>query len=173
MLKGHSAHPLNPDLLQVLRAMGHGDEIAIVDANFPADSAGPPVMRLDGLSTNDLLDAILTVLPLDTFVEEQAWGMAVVGDPDKREQTHLDFDALIKKHEVGMSLSLLERFAFYERVREGVCRRPDRRTPPLRQYPPQEGHHPSVLEPSEPIFARPRNERSAQSRPRFPGRSCR
>ena len=105
---------LNPELLQVLRAMGHGDEIALVDANFPAESAGPPVIRLDGVMLNDLLDAILTVLPLDTFVEEQAWGMAVVGDPDKREQTHLDFDALIKKHEVGMSLSLLERFAFYD-----------------------------------------------------------
>ena len=105
---------LNPELLQVLRAMGHGDEIALVDANFPAESAGPPVIRLDGVMLNDLLDAILTVLPLDTFVEEQAWGMAVVGDPDKREPTHLDFDALIKKHEVGMSLSLLERFAFYD-----------------------------------------------------------
>lgn len=105
---------LNPDLLQVLRAMGHGDEIALVDANFPAESAGPPVIRLDGVMLNDLLDAILTVLPLDTFVEEQAWGMAVVDDPDKREQTHLDFDALIKKHEAGMSLSLLERFAFYD-----------------------------------------------------------
>ena len=107
---------LNPDLLQVLRAMGHGDEIALVDANFPAESAGPPVIRLDGVMLNDLLDAVLSVMPLDTFVDEQAWGMAVVGDPDKREQTHLDFDALVKKHETGMSLSLLERFTFYDHV---------------------------------------------------------
>ena len=107
---------LNPDLLQVLRAMGHGDEIALVDANFPAESAGPPVIRLDGVMLNDLLDAVLSVMPLDTFVDEQAWGMAVVGDPDKREQTHLDFDELVKKHETGMSLSLLERFAFYDHV---------------------------------------------------------
>lgn len=108
---------LGPELLQVLRAMGHGDEICIVDANYPAESAGPPVIRMDGLSATEVLDAVLTVMPLDTFVDAQAFGMEVVGDPAKREQTHKDFDALVKKHEPGMSLSLIERFAFYERVR--------------------------------------------------------
>jgi len=108
---------LGPDLLYVLRAMGHGDEIAIVDANYPADSAGPQLMRLDGISATDVLDAVLTLMPLDTFVDDQAFGMEVVGDPKKREQTHMEFDTLIKKHEPGMQLSMLERFAFYERVR--------------------------------------------------------
>ena len=107
---------LGPDLLYILRAMGHGDEIAIVDANYPGDSAGPQLVRLDGISASDVLDAILTVMPLDTFVDEQAFGMEVVGDANKREETHKDFDKLIKKHEPGMALSLLERFAFYERV---------------------------------------------------------
>jgi L-fucose mutarotase len=55
-------------------------------------------------------------MPLDTFVDEQAIGMEVVGDPKKREQTHKDFDKIIKKHEPGMKLTLLERFAFYDRV---------------------------------------------------------
>ncbi|CAN7611231.1 ribose ABC transporter [Devosia sp. LjRoot16] len=107
---------LGPDLLYILRAMGHGDEIAIVDANYPGDSAGPQLVRLDGISATEALDAILTVMPLDTFVDEQAFGMEVVGDAKKREATHKDFDKLIKKHEPGMKLSLLERFAFYERV---------------------------------------------------------
>ena len=107
---------LGPDLLYVLRAMGHGDEIAIVDANFPGDSSGPQLIRLDGLSATDVLDAVLTLMPLDTFVDDQAFGMEVVGDPKKREQTHKEFDKLIKKHEPGMKLSMLERFAFYERV---------------------------------------------------------
>ena len=107
---------LGPDLLYVLRAMGHGDEIAIVDANFPGDSSGPQLIRLDGLSATDVLDAVLTLMPLDTFVDDQAFGMEVVGDPNKREQTHKEFDKLIKKHEPGMKLSMLERFAFYERV---------------------------------------------------------
>ncbi|MEO6012852.1 MAG: RbsD/FucU domain-containing protein [Devosia sp.] len=107
---------LSPDLLHALRAMGHGDEIALVDANYPGESAGPPVIRLDGVSMNDLLDAVLTLMPLDTFVDDQAFGMEVVGDPAKTEETHRDYDALVKKHEPGMKLSLIERFAFYERV---------------------------------------------------------
>ncbi|MBN9307855.1 RbsD/FucU domain-containing protein [Devosia sp.] len=107
---------LGPDLLYVLRAMGHGDEIAIVDANYPADSSGPQLIRLDGLSATDVLDAVLTLMPLDTFVDEQAFGMEVVGDPKKRELTHKEFDRLVKKHEPGMKLAMLERFAFYERV---------------------------------------------------------
>jgi L-fucose mutarotase len=112
---------LGPDLLYVLRAMGHGDEICIVDANYPAEGAGPPVIRLDGLSATEVLDAILTVMPLDTYVDEQAFGMEVVGDPKKREQTHKEFDKLVKKHEPGMKLSLIERFAFYDRVRDAFA----------------------------------------------------
>ena len=60
---------------------------------------------------------ILTLMPLDTFVDEQAIGMEVVGNPKKREQTHKDFDRIVKKHEPEMKLTLLERFAFYDRVR--------------------------------------------------------
>ena len=108
---------LSPDLLHALRAMGHGDEIALVDANFPAESSGPPVIRLDGVEMNDLIDAVLTLMPLDTYVDDQAFAMEVVGDPARREQTHKDFDALVKKHEPAMKLSLIERFAFYDRVK--------------------------------------------------------
>lgn len=108
---------LPPDLLHALRAMGHGDEIALVDANYPGESAGPPMIRLDGVEMNPLIDAILSLMPLDTFVEDQAFAMEVVGDPNARVQTHKDFDALVKKHEPTMKLSLIERFAFYERVR--------------------------------------------------------
>lgn len=107
---------LSPDLLHALRAMGHGDEIVIVDANFPAESSGPPVIRLDGLSATDVADAVLTLMPLDDFVDEAAIAMEVVGNPRKREQTHKDFDRLVKKHEPGMKLALIERFAFYERA---------------------------------------------------------
>jgi L-fucose mutarotase len=108
---------LGPDLLHILRAMGHGDEIAIVDANFPGSSLGPELVRMDGLGANEVLDAVLTLMPLDTFVDQQAIGMAVVGDPDTRVEAHQDFDALVQKHEPGMKLTLLERFAFYDRVR--------------------------------------------------------
>lgn len=112
---------LGPDLLHTLRAMGHGDEICIVDANYPAEGAGPLVIRLDGISATDALDAILTLMPLDTYVDEQAIGMEVVGAPKKREQTHRDFDKLVRKHEPGMKLTLLERFAFYDRVKNAYA----------------------------------------------------
>lgn len=107
---------LGPELLHILRAMGHGDEIALVDANYPASSAGPDLVRIDGVDVSTLLDAVLTLMPLDTFVDDQAFGMAVIGQPDTFIDTHTDFDRIIKTHEPDMSLSLLERFAFYERV---------------------------------------------------------
>ena len=117
MLK-HIPPILSPDLLHALRAMGHGDEIVVVDANYPAESAGPPVIRLDGLLATDVADAILSLMPLDDFVDEQAFAMEVVGNPKKREQTHREFDRLVRKHEPTMKLSLLERYAFYARAAE-------------------------------------------------------
>lgn len=108
---------LGPDLLYALRAMGHGDEIAIVDANFPAEYLGPEMIRLDGISATDVLEAILTVMPLDEFVDEAAFGMAVVGEPDRREPIHDLFEQTISRHEPDQGLFTLERFAFYERTR--------------------------------------------------------
>ena len=112
---------LGPELLSTLRAMGHGDEIAIVDANFPAEFLGPLVIRLDGISATDVLDAILAVLPLDDFVDEAAIGMAVVGDPDARPPIFDEFETIIRRYEPKMSYSTIERFAFYERSRQAAA----------------------------------------------------
>ena len=112
---------LGPDLLAILRAMGHGDEIAIVDANYPADGAGPVLVRLDGVSATDVLDAILTLMPLDDFVEDAAFCMQVVGDATRREPVMDAFEAIVKRHEPNMGLASLERFAFYERVSQGYA----------------------------------------------------
>jgi L-fucose mutarotase len=108
---------LSPDLLAILRAMGHGDEIAIVDANYPADSAGPVLVRLDGITATDILDAVLTLMPLDDFVDEAAICMQVVGDAARREPVMEAFEIILRQHEPEMSLSSLERFAFYDRVK--------------------------------------------------------
>jgi L-fucose mutarotase len=108
---------LSPELLRILRAMGHGDEIAIVDANYPSSSAGPQTVRLDGLDTNRVLDAMLSVMPLDEFVPEAAFHMQTVGDPTRIEPTTKDFADIIAKHEPKMKLGSLERFAFYDRVK--------------------------------------------------------
>jgi L-fucose mutarotase len=112
---------LGPDLLYILRAMGHGDEIAIVDANYPADAAGPELVRLDGLSATDVLDAILTLMPLDDFVEEAAICMQVVGSAGQREPVMEAFEEIVRRHEPAMGLSSLERFAFYDRVKNGYA----------------------------------------------------
>jgi L-fucose mutarotase len=112
---------LGPDLLAILRAMGHGDEIAIVDANYPADSAGPDLVRLDGVSATDALDAVLTLMPLDDFVDAAAICMQVVGNAGRREPVMDAFETILKQHEPAMALASLERFAFYDRVKQGYA----------------------------------------------------
>jgi L-fucose mutarotase len=120
MLKG--IPPIvGPDLLYVLQAMGHGDQITIVDANYPGDSAGPELVRMDGHSATDVLEAILTLMPLDTFVDDPAIAMQVVGDPSKREPIVDEFEAIVKRHEPKMGITTLERFAFYARANAGYA----------------------------------------------------
>ena len=81
MLK-HIPTILSPELVKYLMEMGHGDEVVIADANFPAHRIGQRVVRCDGHGVPALLDAILTVLPLDTYSDYQAGLMQVVpGDP--------------------------------------------------------------------------------------------
>jgi L-fucose mutarotase len=110
---------LSPDLLYVLRAMGHGDEIVIVDANYPAESAGPQVIRLDALSATEALDVVLSVFPLDTFVPDACVRMEVVGKASKEQPIFDEFRALIAKHEEAeFKLHKLERYKFYERARQ-------------------------------------------------------
>ena len=112
---------LSPDLLQILRSMGHGDRIAIVDGNYPADNHAQRLVRLDGLSATTVLDAILSVMPLDPpeFVPASAWRMEVVGAPTARQPIFDEFEALIAKHEGDrFKLSSLERFKFYDHVKD-------------------------------------------------------
>jgi L-fucose mutarotase len=108
---------LTPDLLYILRAMGHGDEIVIVDANYPAESAGPQVVRLDALNAPQALDLVLSVMPLDSFVPDACVRMEVVGKPAREEPVFDEFRATIDKHEgSAFKLRKLERFKFYERA---------------------------------------------------------
>ncbi|MBV9390531.1 MAG: ribose ABC transporter, partial [Verrucomicrobia bacterium] len=82
MLKNLS--PLHtPELLHTLASMGHGDDIAIVDAHFPADSMAQRLVRLDGADAPSVLRAVLQLIPLDTFVDDPALRMQVVDNPNK------------------------------------------------------------------------------------------
>lgn len=107
---------IGPDLLHALQSMGHGDEIAIVDANYPGTSAGPELVRMDGLTATDVLDAILELFPLDEFVPDCAVLMEVVGDPKAREPIMDEFAEIVARHEPWVKMATLERFKFYERV---------------------------------------------------------
>ena len=119
MLKG--LNPLlGPDLLKVLRAMGHGDEIVIADANFPASSLGPKVVRADGIGGVNLLTAILTHLPLDTYAETAAWRMAMVEDADKVPEICVTYQDIVTRLAGKFSVAPLERFAFYERAKKAA-----------------------------------------------------
>ena len=98
MLKGIDPL-LSPDLLRVLRAMGHGDEIAIVDGNYPAEEHGKRVVRLDGHGAPRILEAILSVMPVDDMVPEAVWRPAAHMDPQRMEPVFEDFAAVLLKHE--------------------------------------------------------------------------
>ena len=108
---------LSPELLYALRAMGHGDEIALVDANFPAESIGPSCIRADGSDNSVILKAVLEIMPLDTFVPDPALCMQVVDDPQAVPDTVKDFQTIINKvADAPRDIQSLERFSFYERA---------------------------------------------------------
>jgi L-fucose mutarotase len=108
---------LGPELLKVLRAMGHGDEIAIVDGNYPAEAHARRLIRMDGHDVPGVADAILSVMPLDDFVEHTAFRPGIAGAPDQREPIFDDLEALVARHEPGKAVVPLHGAAFYERVR--------------------------------------------------------
>ena len=117
MLKGIDPL-LNAELLHILAGMGHGDELAIVDANFPAVTNAKRVVRLDGVSAPRALAAVLSLIPLDEFVEAPAATMQVVGDPNAVPEVVKEFHEVANKAEgKKVSVESIDRFAFYDRVK--------------------------------------------------------
>ena len=109
---------LTPDLLRHLRAMGHGDEIVIADANFPAESNAERIVRLAGVSATEALEAILTLMPLDSFVPAPVRSMQVVGDPEAVPEIVAEFQAIINRvADHPAEIKGVERHAFYEEAR--------------------------------------------------------
>lgn len=107
---------LGPDLLHALRAMGHGDELAIVDANYPALSKAKRLVRLDGLDAVRVLDAVLSLMPLDDFVDCAAFTMQPVDDPNSIPEVCREFRKVVDKRAPGFKIESMERFAFYDRA---------------------------------------------------------
>lgn len=126
MLKGISPL-LDADLLHALRAMGHGDVIALVDTNFPADRfarstvLGRP-LKISCPTAAEAAAAILGVMPLDTFVDDAAVRMEMVGAPDDVPAVQREVQTAIDRAEgKAWPMRSLERFAFYERAKSAYC----------------------------------------------------
>lgn len=103
---------LTPDLLYSLASMGHGDRIAIVDANFPGASCNARVHYLAGVNAAVVLQAVLSVLPLDAFIPDPAVTMQVVGDAAAVPEAVAEFGGILQAHG-GNAPGSVERFAFY------------------------------------------------------------
>jgi L-fucose mutarotase len=117
---------LNADVLYALRSMGHGDELIICDTNFPADSVAHEtvlgqLLRIDA-SAARVAKAVLSVMPLDSFVEKPAGRMEIVGKPTEIPPVQAEVQVEIDKAE-GKSwpMGSIERFAFYDRAKKAYC----------------------------------------------------
>ncbi|HEY6447864.1 MAG TPA: RbsD/FucU domain-containing protein [Acidobacteriaceae bacterium] len=120
-----------PELLHALASMGHGDELALVDANFPSASNAQRLVRLDGSDLPSALEAILQLVPLDTFVDHPAHRMMQVHAPDEIPEVQKQCQAVIDKAEgKPMPLAGIRREEFYERARKAfvVIHSGERRT---------------------------------------------
>ena len=118
MLKGID-HRLNADVLYTLRAMGHGDYLIISDTNFPADSIAAEtrageLMRMENLTAAEAINAILSVMPLDTFVDDFAGRMRVGDDPAEVPAVQQEVIAEIQAAGESRAIEDIDRFAFYD-----------------------------------------------------------
>ena len=110
---------LSPELLHALRSMGHGDKLVLADANFPSASLAKKLIRLDGVNIPNAAKAILSVLPLDSFVDYPVERMEIDDNPNEINDVHQDLIDVLKnsagdKWKVGS----IERFKFYEEAKQ-------------------------------------------------------
>ena len=119
MLKGIPSI-LSPELLKILMEMGHGDTIAIGDGNFPHASIAKNsiLIRLDGHGAAEVLDAILTLFPLDTYVDAPVSLMEVVPGDNVETPIWDEFAQIVEKHQPGAKIGQIERFEFYETAKK-------------------------------------------------------
>ncbi|MBN1877281.1 MAG: L-fucose mutarotase [Anaerolineae bacterium] len=113
---------LSPELLSVLYRMGHGDEIVLADAHFPGESCNARVIRADGLGVAELLDAILPLFALDTYVDSPVIMMEAVPGDTLDPTVEASYRAVIDKYwPETPSIERFARFAFYERARQAFA----------------------------------------------------
>lgn len=122
MLKG-IPEIISPDLLKILDEMGHGDDLVIGDSNYPAASNARRLVRADGHGVPELLDAILSLFPLDTFVAEPVSLMQVVKGDSTVPEVQERIRAVVRKHDPrgDSAVGMVERFEFYEKAKQAYA----------------------------------------------------
>lgn len=122
MLKG-IPKILSPELLKVLAEMGHGDRIVLADGNFPAASMGKKVIRADGHGVPELLEAVLTLMPLDIYVEKPVTLMEVMKGDKVATPIWDTYREIIARHDTRGEkvIGTCERFAFYEEAQKAYA----------------------------------------------------
>ncbi len=113
---------ISPELLAILHRMGHGDEIVLADAHFPGDTYGKRVLRADGLKIPDLLDAILPLFILDSYVESPLIMMAAVSGDQLDPLVETSYRQTIDKHwPKTPPIQRIDRFDFYDRAKQAFA----------------------------------------------------
>lgn len=108
---------LGPDFLAMLRGMGHGDELAIVDGNYPALDHARRLVRADGHGLLAVIEAVLTVMPLDRAVPAALFRASLNNEPTQAGEIHRKIDALFARMAPGMTVVPLAGQALYPRIR--------------------------------------------------------
>ena len=119
MLKG-IPKIVSPELLKILCEMGHGDEIVIADGNFPSENYGKRVIRADGIGGVEMLKAVLSLIPLDTYANENFLLMQTV-QGDSTPTIWGEYFDIAKKADDNLREGYLERFDFYERAKKAYA----------------------------------------------------
>jgi len=113
---------ISPELLALLHRMGHGDEIVLADAHFPGETYGKRVLRADGLKIPDLLDAILPLFALDTYVESPLIMMSAVSGDQLDPVVEISYRESIDKHWPDTPpIQRIDRFDFYDRTKQAFA----------------------------------------------------
>ncbi len=114
---------VSPELLKTLAEMGHGDEIVIADGNFPAETFGKRVIRADGISGAEMLDAVLTLLPLDTYSDPNFILMRLM-DCDEGKINPIiweEYKNVADRHDRNVRIGQIDRFEFYDRAKSAYA----------------------------------------------------
>ena len=110
---------VSPELIKTLCEMGHGDEIVIADGNFPAETFGKRVIRADGIGGAAMLEAVLSLIPLDTYSKPNMILMQLMECDQGKINPVIwkEYKAIAEKHDKNVKIGNIDRFAFYERAK--------------------------------------------------------